>query len=211
MQDKKVYIVGIGPGSSKYILPKAIEVMENSDVVVAFERVKKSIEFINKSIISVKKLQDIIEIIKGNECKSVSIAASGDPNFYGITEYIKKNFSGYIEIVPGITSLQYFTSKLKISWGNAYVGSMHGREEDFINIVKENRISMWLTDKKNSPNKLCKKLYEISENFKVYVGENLSYDNEKIVVGTAEKIKDMEFSDLTVMIIEGIENDIHKR
>ncbi|KGM95989.1 precorrin-6y C5,15-methyltransferase (decarboxylating) subunit CbiE [Clostridium botulinum] len=204
MQDKKVYIVGIGPGSFKYILPKAIEVMENSDVVVAFERVKKSIEFINKSIIGVKKLQDIIEIIKDNQYKSVSVAASGDPNFYGITNYIKENFSGYIEIVPGITSLQYFASKLKISWGNAYIGSMHGREEDFINIVKENRVSMWLTDKKNSPNKLCKKLHEIAENFKVYVGENLSYDNERIVVGTVEEIKDMEFSDLTVMIIEGI-------
>ncbi|AYF54135.1 precorrin-6y C5,15-methyltransferase (decarboxylating) subunit CbiE [Clostridium botulinum C] len=204
MKDKKVYIVGIGPGNYNYILPKAIEVLRNSDVIIAFERVKKSIEFINKSIIVVKRLQDIINIIKDNEYKSISIAASGDPNFYGITNYIKNNFNGYIEIIPGITSLQYFTSKLKISWSNAYVGSMHGREEDFINIIKENKVSMWLTDKKNSPNKLCEKLYKIADNFKVYVGENLSYDDERIVVGTVEDIKDMKFSDLTVMIIERI-------
>ncbi|KEI18177.1 precorrin-6y C5,15-methyltransferase (decarboxylating) subunit CbiE [Clostridium haemolyticum] len=204
MKDKKVYIVGIGPGSYKYILPKAIEVLRNSDVIIAFERVKKSIEFINKSIIVVKRLQDIINLIKDNEYKSISIAASGDPNFYGITNYIKNNFNGYIEIIPGITSLQYFTSKLKISWSDAYVGSMHGREEDFINTIKENKVSMWLTDKKNSPNKLCEKLYKIADNFKVYVGENLSYDDERIVVGTVEEIKDMKFSDLTVMIIERI-------
>ncbi|EES92316.1 precorrin-6y C5,15-methyltransferase (decarboxylating) subunit CbiE [Clostridium botulinum] len=204
MKDKKVYIVGIGPGNYNYILPKAIEVLRNSDVIIAFERVKKSIEFINKSIIVVKRLQDIINIIKDNEYKNISIAASGDPNFYGITNYIKNNFNGYIEIIPGITSLQYFTSKLKISWSNAYVGSMHGREEDFINIIKENKVSMWLTDKKNSPNKLCEKLYKIADNFKVYVGENLSYDDERIVVGTVEDIKDMKFSDLTVMIIERI-------
>ncbi|KEI11037.1 precorrin-6Y-methylase [Clostridium sp. K25] len=204
MKDKKVYIVGIGPGNYNYILPKAIEVLRNSDVIIAFERVKKSIEFINKSIIVVKRLQDIINLIKDNEYKNISIAASGDPNFYGITNYIKNNFNGYIEIIPGITSLQYFTSKLKISWSNAYVGSMHGREEDFINIIKENKVSMWLTDKKNSPNKLCEKLYKIADNFKVYVGENLSYDDERIVVGTVEDIKDMKFSDLTVMIIERI-------
>ena len=204
MKDKKVYIVGIGPGNYNYILPKAIEVLRNSDVIIAFERVKKSIEFINKSIIVVKRLQDIKNLIKDNEYKNISIAASGDPNFYGITNYIKNNFNGYIEIIPGITSLQYFTSKLKISWSNAYVGSMHGREEDFINIIKENKVSMWLTDKKNSPNKLCEKLYKIADNFKVYVGENLSYDDERIVVGTVEDIKDMKFSDLTVMIIERI-------
>ncbi|WP_242946989.1 hypothetical protein [Clostridium haemolyticum] len=53
-----------------------------------------------------------------------------------------------LKLFQGITSLQYFTSKLKISWSDAYVGSMHGREEDFINIIKENKVSMWLTDKK---------------------------------------------------------------
>lgn len=203
MNEKKVCIVGIGPGSSDYILPKAIKVMEKSDVILAFERVKETLEFIKKMVISIKNIEDIIAIIQDEKYRNISIAASGDPNFYGITNYIKKNFNGCIEIIPGITSLQYFSSKVKVTWGNAYVGSMHGREEDFINIVKQNKVSMWLTDKKNSPNKLCEELCNYNKNIKVYVGENLSYDDERIVVGMASEIKNIKFGDLAVMIIEG--------
>ena len=60
MDNKKVYVVGIGPGSREYILPKAIEIMENSDIVLAFERIEKSINFLNKPIKKVKKLQEKI-------------------------------------------------------------------------------------------------------------------------------------------------------
>ena len=33
-----VYIVGIGPGSPKYIIPLAVETMEKVDVIIGFER-----------------------------------------------------------------------------------------------------------------------------------------------------------------------------
>ena len=203
MDNKKVYVVGIGPGSRQYILPKAIEIMENSDIVLAFERIEKSITFLNKPIKKVKKLQEILDSINDNKYKTVSIAASGDPNFYGITDYIKRNFNGNVEVVPGITSIQYLSGKLGIVWSKAYVGSMHGREEDFLNIVKDNSVSMWLTDKKNSPQELCKKLCSLNGRYKVYVGENLSYSDEKITVGYAEELIHKDFSHLSVMIIEG--------
>lgn len=80
---------------------------------------------------------------------------------------------------------------------------MHGREEDFFNIVKNNDVSMWLTDKKNSPQELCKKLCSLNERYKVYVGENLSYEHEKITVGYADELIHKDFSHLSVMIIEG--------
>lgn len=203
MQNKKVYVVGIGPGSREYIMPKAIKVMENSDVVLAFERIGESIDFINKPVEKVKKLQEILDSINDERYKILSIAASGDPNFYGITDYIKRNFNGSVEVIPGITSIQYLSGKLGIAWSNAYVGSMHGREEDFLNIVAQNKVSMWLTDKKNSPQELCRKLCGINEKYRVYVGENLSYENEKISIGSPEELKNQEFSNLSVMIIEG--------
>lgn len=203
LDSTKVYVVGIGPGSYDYIIPKAIKTMEDSDVILCFKRVFESVNFIKTPILIVNKLQDIIEIINKNIYKNISIAASGDPLFYGITNYIKKNFNGIIEIIPGITSLQYFSSKLGVSWNNAYIGSMHGREEDFYKLVEEYKISMWLTDKKNSPKELCKKLYEKNIKCRVYVGENLSYENEKITIGNPKELSLKEFSDLSVIIIEG--------
>lgn len=88
--DGKVFIVGIGPGNEKYILPKAVSVMEQSDIVVGFQRAVDSLKFISGEKMVVKKLSSIMDVIDLNGDKNISIAASGDPLYYGITEYLKK-------------------------------------------------------------------------------------------------------------------------
>ena len=197
-----VYIVGIGPGSPKYVIPLAIETMEKVDVIIGFERAIMSIPKIKVEKIIVKTLKDIMDYITKNIKKDVAIIASGDPCFYGITNYIKSNFKDEIEIVPGISSFQYLMCKLQKPWQNAYLGSMHGRREEFIEIVRKYEISVWLTDKNNSPQALCGKLFDNNIKATVYVGEELSYEDEKIIKGFAQEIKDKTFNDLSVVVIE---------
>ncbi len=199
-----VYIVGIGPGSPKYIIPLAVETMEKVDVIVGFERAAMSIPKINVEKIIVKTLKDIMDFITENIDKDIAIIASGDPCFYGITNYIKSNFKSKIEIVPGISSFQYLMCKLQKPWQNAYLGSMHGRREEFIKVVRKHEISVWLTDKSNSPQALCRKLYENNIKATVYVGEELSYEDERIIKGTVEEIKGKTFDDLSVVVIENL-------
>lgn len=199
-----VYIVGIGPGNPKYVIPLAVETMEKVDVILGFERATMSVSKINVQKIIVKTLKDIINYITENIDKDVAIIASGDPCFFGITNYIKSNFKGKIEIVPGISSFQYLMCKLQKPWQNAYLGSMHGRREEFIEIVREHEISVWLTDKSNSPQALCRKLFDNSIKATVYVGEELSYEDERIIRGSVEEIKDKIFDDLCVVVIKNI-------
>ena len=85
---------------------------------------------------------------------------------------------------------------------------MHGRQEEFIKVVSEHEISVWLTDKSNSPQALCKKLYDNNIKATVYVGEELSYEDERIIKGTVEEIKDKTFNDLSVVVIENIDKAI---
>ncbi|MGL4107075.1 precorrin-6y C5,15-methyltransferase (decarboxylating) subunit CbiE [Clostridium sp. LP20] len=197
-----VYIVGLGPGSKEYILPKALDTLSKSNIVIGFSRALDSLDFIDSKL-EVKSLKEILEFIeeKGEE-KEVSIVASGDPTFYGIGEYIKTNYKGKIEIIPGISSIQYLTCKLGKSWGNAYVGSLHGREEDFIGKVKGNKLSIWLTDNKNNPSALCRKLKENNIYCNVISGENLSYRNERILEGTPEELEKEEYSELSIVVVE---------
>ena len=82
------------------------------------------------------------------------------------------------------------------------VGSMHGREENFIEVVKENKLSIWLTDKKNTPSELSKRLIENSIECTIYVGENLSYEDENITIGSPREICEKDYGDLSVIIIE---------
>lgn len=201
----KVYVVGIGPGHKDYILPKAVDTMEKSDLIVGFERAIESLDYIKGNKVVVKKLTEIINLINSGEYENVSIAASGDPLFYGVTDYLKKNYSGNIEVVPGISSFQYMMGRLGKSWQGSFLGSLHGREDNFHQVVKENHLSIWLTDTKHTPSYMCEILEEKHIKAQVYVGENLSYDDEKITEGTVEEIKSKEFSNLCVVLVENLD------
>ena len=201
-----VKILGLGPGHEDYIIPKVIKELEKSDYIVGFERAISSLKFLNsindERFKRVKGLKEIIEFLNENKEKRISIVASGDPTFYGITTYICKNYEGEVSIVPGISSFQYLTCRVNKTWNDAFVGSMHGREENFIEVVKENKLSIWLTDKKNTPSELSKRLIENSIECTIYVGENLSYEDENITIGNPREICEKDYGDLSVIIIE---------
>lgn len=200
-----IYVVGLGPGSKEYILPKAVETLENSDMLVGFSRALESVNFINTERVAVKSLSDILKIVEKNKSKKISIIASGDPCFYGVTDYIKRNIKEEpIEIIPGLSSFQYLMSKIGKSWNGKFLGSVHGREEDFLTVVKENSMCIFLTDSKNSPKVLANKLFIENISCNIWVGENLSYEDEKITVGTPEEIMEKEFSSLSVFVVEEV-------
>ncbi|KOR24753.1 precorrin-6y C5,15-methyltransferase (decarboxylating) subunit CbiE [Clostridium sp. L74] len=201
LQFKKIYIVGLGPGHKDYMLNGAINNLEKVDIIIGFRRAIESLDFINNEKKIVNKISEILDYIKENKDKNISIVASGDPCFYGISNYIKNNYEGKIEVISGISSYQYMMAKINESWQNSFLGSLHGREEEFIEKVKSYEKSIWLTDKNNSPDKLCKRLVENNIEAEVIVGENLSYKDERIIKGTSQELENMRFSDLTVVYI----------
>lgn len=198
-----IYIVGLGPGHRDYMTRKALDILEKSDIIIGFNRAINSLDFVGKRKVKIKSLNEILDIV--NDYKSqetISIIASGDPCFFGIAEYISKNIDEKIEVIAGISSFQYLMAKINKSWSKAYTGSLHGREEEFIKKVKENIISIWLCDSKNSPQKLCADLIKEKIECNVIIGENLSYENEVILEGKAHEFIDKSFSDLSVIIVE---------
>lgn len=199
-----LYIVGIGPGNKKYILPEAMDTLGKCHEILGFSRALQSIGETECKTRAVKSLSEIIEILDGNEQENMAVIASGDPCFYGITDYIKKNYKGEIKIIPGISSYQYMMAKLAISWQGSFLGSLHGREADFIETVKSFSKSIWLTDIKNTPEHLCRKLVEEKVNCRVTVGENLSYEDERIETGMPENFMNEKFSPLCIVLVERI-------
>lgn len=221
-----IYIVGIGPGHRDYILPKALRVMERCDIIVGFKRAVDSLEFIDVQKEYMSRLSDLDKYLKEDkieesdlvydvQCsyantgkiKNVAIIASGDPTFYGITNYIKSRAQREFEVIPGISSFQYLTSKVRLPWNNAYTGSLHGRKDEFIKKVQEHEISIWLTDKENNPNVLCRILKEEKIQCRVIIGENLSYDDEIIREGNPDDFIDSIFSDLNIFIVHKSEKN----
>lgn len=98
--------------------------------------------------------------------------------------------------------LGIFFPKLQLSWDDAKIVSMHGRTQNLVAAVARNKKVFSLTGGENSPQKLCAQLCEHGlSQVQVYVGENLSYPEEKITSGTAEEISALDFPSLSVMMI----------
>jgi len=202
---KRLYIIGIGPGHKDYILPQAKITIKKMDVIIAGKRHLDSFNLSEKEIYTIKgslsHLKTYISELPEN--KKIGMIVSGDPSFYSILEWTKRNFVDYkIETISGISSLQYFFNRLNKSYHKSYWVSLHGRDNDFISKINEHRYVALLTDQMHSPHWIAKKMIQQSKKNKMYVGENLSYDNEIITSGLPEEILKKDNSKLSVVIIE---------
>jgi len=202
-----IYIVGIGTGFGEYsdITLRAVQIIKDSTIIIGsgrqLELAKKYNQ--NANIVKYEKITDIIKILKENIDKTISVLASGNPSLYGIADFIIKNMKPLedIEIISGISSVEYLFSKLKITMNDLYITSFHGRKLDEEMILKSKKTAFF-TD-----NKTC--LYDIAQiylknelNPIFIIGENLSYPNEKIRKLRADEIKvDDEFKMYILIVI----------
>ena len=114
-----------------------------------------------------------------------------------------------IEVIPGISSVQYMFAKLGLHWYDAFVSSLHGKEFDFAEKMnKYNKMGL-LTDNKFTPQKIAEKLFRNSQNdIKIFVGENLSYENEKIWEFFPENLYNFEYGfGINVVVLVRSETD----
>ncbi|MBU3143727.1 precorrin-6y C5,15-methyltransferase (decarboxylating) subunit CbiE [Clostridium sp. CF012] len=191
-------VVGMGPGNINYLTMEAINAIKSADRVIAFGRIASTAKILVKDVIEVNRVQEIIENLDVKV--TTAILASGDPCFFGIIDYLMKKDVVIDEVIPGISSFQYMMTKLKKSWQDALLISLHGRDESLEAVIKS-RLSVILTDSKNTPNFISKKLYDIGVSGKMYTGYNLSYDEEVIVsnkIGDAIEIA----GNISVVVIE---------
>ena len=210
--ENKIYIIGIGPGSSEYLTKKAVDTVKTSDYTVGstiaidlFDDVNNKIAFNVKDLLD--KLEKGVDLaIEGN---TVSILSTGDPGFSGVLNTVlrianEKNFpEEKIEVIPGISSLQLAAARNHIQWDNANVMTFHGREniEDILKVINNGKTTIALPSKKVRD--MAQFLLDngVDEHREVVVCERLSYDDEKIVRSTLKDIANSEFTYMCIMVI----------
>lgn len=201
----RVNIVGIGPGNPELLTGAAIKAIKESNILIGDKRMLAAFAEADKKIYDTIKTADIVEIAaSANPEKDVlAVLVSGDVGFFSLA----KTISGKLpecECVRycGISSLVYFAAKLQLSWDDAKIVSMHGRKQNLIAAVAENKKVFSLTGGEHTPQMLCAQLCEHGlYDVQVYVGENLSYPEEKITVGIAAEISKQNFPSLSVMMV----------
>ncbi|MGX9758585.1 cobalt-precorrin-7 (C(5))-methyltransferase [Clostridioides difficile] len=197
-----INIIGLGPGNLDYITKKGEELISTSDVLIGGRRNLESVKnFEGEKIILDSNLREIVEYINDNSEKQISIIASGDPLIYGIGKYLSKNINNkMLNMVSGISSLQYIFSRIYVDMNDLYITSSHGKIPDFDYILSHKKVCM-VTDSKIGPKQISKEIIDRNLNKIIVVGENLSYDNEKITIARPEEIIRMDNFGMNVVVI----------
>ena len=214
VQSNKINVVGLGPGNIKYLSTAGIECIKEAEIIVGSTRQLSDLKAIiseKQEIYILGKLAELIAYLKENVERKITIIVSGDTGYYSLVPYLSKYLSkDILNIIPNISSYQYLFSKLGENWQNFRLASVHGREFDYVKNIDDKDIAglVLLTDDIQNPYEVSKNLYNNGiRNLTVIVGENLSYDNEKITILEIEDYEKLNRKfDMNVLVLKKGEN-----
>ena len=214
VQLNKINVVGLGPGNIKYLSNAGIDCIKEAEIVIGSTRQLSDLKTIiseKQEIYILGKLTELITYLKENTKRKITIIVSGDTGYYSLVPYLSKNLSkDILNIIPNISSYQYLFSKIGENWQNFRLASVHGREFDYVKNIDDKDIAglVLLTDDIQNPYEVSKNLYNNGiRNVTVIVGENLSYDNEKITILKIEDYEKLNRKfDMNVLILKKGEN-----
>lgn len=228
---KKLFVVGVGPGSTKYLTDYSKEAIKSSNFIVGYKYTLSTIEHvIDKSIqkvfeITMKDQEEIYQHVFNDLMKDndrCTVPFTGDVNF-SESEVVDRLLDLFgddnVEVIPGISSIQIASAKSRVPLDKATIITFHitgDIEEKKIELVKS------VTDGKSIilvprpwPSNSSKNFMpsDISlflrkngidtSKIDVWVFENLT-NNEKetIYKGKMDSLENKDFSALSVMVID---------
>ena len=201
----KVTIVGIGPGNREAMTLEVRRSLEEADCLIGAKRMLEASLRPGQTVFDAVSPTKIAEYIQNHpEFHQFTVAMSGDVGFFSGTKKLLPLLGGCeVTVLPGLSSLVYLCAKLGTAYEDVRPVSLHGRNHDIVPDIRKNRRVFTLVGGENGMGLLCKQLTEAGlGGVKVSVGENLSYPQERITVGTAAVLAAMTFESLSVALIE---------
>ncbi|MCC8159925.1 MAG: precorrin-6Y C5,15-methyltransferase (decarboxylating) subunit CbiT [Oscillospiraceae bacterium] len=191
-----IFIIGTGMGDTKNLTVSAREKIENADIIIGARRVAEPFADGKRRVYFEYDADRISDIIRENPEKNIAVMFSGDISFFSGAKKLCALFPK-AQAEPGISCVSYFCAKIGISYDDMNIVSMHGRECNIASEVRGHKKTFALLGE-NPCAKLCRFGLGGAE---VFIGENLSYETEKILRGTAEELRYIKTDPLSVIII----------
>ena len=207
---RNLTIVGIGSGKPEGMTEEVRNAVVGSDLVIGASRMLNSMKLGDKDTLTEYHSNKIVEYIDKNpQYRNITVMMSGDTGYYSGTKSLlviidDKKYN--IKVLPGISSVSYFFSKINKSWDDAHLTSAHGRECNLVGLAKRHKKLFTLLDKENTVHKMCTDLIEYGlSNVIVTVGQDFGTSNEGIFIGSPKELLNKEYGTLCVALIENLE------
>ena len=201
---RKLTVVGMGPGSQSCLTLEALEALRKADLIVGAGRLLETLpEGCTKNRKIAVSAQAVCDAVYGSDSSFPCVVCTGDTGCYSLCTGLGKYWDGELSILPGIGSMSYLAAKLQLPWQDWKVVSAHGRACDPVAAVTENPEVFFLTGPDNTAQELCRQLMQAGfGGCRAYVGEKLSYPEERIVSGTVREIAEKIFAPLAVLVVK---------
>lgn len=226
---KKLFIVGVGPGSPAYLTDAAKDAVRRSQYVVGYRYTLSTIEGVidrkKQQVLEVtmKSQEDVYQDVykKMNDGEYCTVPFTGDANF-SESEVVDRLLEIFgddnVQIIPGISSIQIAAAKSRVPTDKALVitfhvtGDIEQKKKDLLQAVKEDRSVILLP--RPWPRDLSKHFMQSdiarflrangidTSKLKVWVFEHLTTDKETTFRGVVSDLEGKEFSDLSAMVID---------
>ena len=203
---RRICLVGIGMGDPGNMTIEARKACEEADILIGAGRMLETAADLHKPVLNAYAAQDICDYLALHpEYRTAAILLSGDVGFYSAAGKLLAAFDHddvEIEVYCGISSVVYLCGKLRTAWEDVKLVSLHGRTQNLIAAVRENRKVFAIVGRQESFRDMCAQLarYGLGD-VTVHAGCRLSYPDEKIISGTAEELAKAKTGDLTAVLL----------
>lgn len=197
---KQVTIAGMGPGSAGCMTQEVCRAVKQADVLIGSERLIAP--YTDQRTVKAVTAAEILRVVENEDGEHFTVLMSGDTGFYSGTKKLVEQLNGKYayRILPGISSVIYFAAKIGVAWEQAQFVSLHGKKQPYLPVIMQNEYTFFLTQGNTA--EICTRIAETGlGNVHVWIGENLSYQNEKIMHGSAKELTAYQAAGLSVMAV----------
>lgn len=226
---RKLFVVGVGPGSPKYLTDAAKEAIAKSHYIIGYKYTLSTIEgIIDKSRqqvfqVTMQIQEDVYRDIytKMKDGEYCTVPFTGDANFSEseVVDRLLEIFgSDNVEVIPGISSIQVAAAKAHVPTDKAFLVTFHvtddieQKKQEMLLAVRQGRSVIllprpWPRDRsrhfmQSEIAKFLRKNGIDTTKLKVWVFEHLTTEKETTFRGTAVELEGKEFSDLSAMVVD---------
>lgn len=198
---QKISLVGIGMGAEKTLTLEGKKALNAAELLIGAKRMTEAVQKPGQMVLHEYRSEKIVEYIREHpKYRTVAIALSGDVGFYSGAKKLIDQLDGNVEVICGISSVVYFMSKIGLSWDDAKIVSAHGRNCNLISLIRHNPKVFSILGTEDGVAVLASRLvYYGMGDVTLYVGENLSYENEKIFHDKAANLTEYRGDALSVV------------
>ncbi len=199
----RVYLIGAGMGNPDTLTAEAKDAISQCQLLLGAGRLLDPYMESGKELAPlIPAAQVAARIAEMPEGGTAGVLLSGDVGFYSGERGLVSLLEDYEVIcIPGVSSLAYFCARLATAWQDVFTVGSNSRDFDAVEAVRRHEKTFFLAGGEAKVQELCAALAqrELGE-VRVWVGERLSYPEERIRYGTAEELAREKFDPLAVML-----------